>query len=146
MTATDTTHVVTILGGDAVLRARIRSPGELEAAVARGLARGALDACAARVWPDRRLADRFKYRVLPRATYHRRRRLKAGESERVERLARIVALAERAWDGERAAARSFLTAPHPLLEGRAPIEAALTELGARRVEAILAAIGHGLPV
>jgi uncharacterized protein (DUF2384 family) len=39
-----------------------------------------------------------------------------------------------------------MTTPHPLLEGRAPIEVAETELGARRVEDVLAALEYALPV
>lgn len=138
--------VADILGGRAVLRGRVRSLGELDALVARGLPRRALDACVARVWPEKRAADRYKFSLVPRATYHRRRDLSPPASERVERVARVVALAEHAWAGDRDGARRFLTAPHPLLDGRAPVEVARTELGARRVEGLLLGLVHGLPV
>ena len=137
--------VAEILGGTAVLHGSIRSLADLEGVVSRGLPRRALDACVARIWRDRRAAERFKFRIVPRATYHRRRLLKAAESERLERLARIVALTEKVWVGDREAARVFLTSPHPLLEGRAPIEVARTELGARRVEDVLVALLYGHP-
>jgi uncharacterized protein (DUF2384 family) len=39
-----------------------------------------------------------------------------------------------------------MTTPHPLLEGRTPIDVAETDLGARRVEDILAALEYALPV
>ena len=42
-------------------------------------------------------------------------------------------------------ASDFLRSPHPLLEHRTPLAVARTEAGARRVEAILAALEWGLP-
>ncbi len=65
-------------------------------------------------------------------------------SER-ERLARIVAAAEHAW-GDDEKARRFLATPHPALDGKSPVGAAMTEKGARQVEELLAKIEHGLPV
>ena len=85
------------------------------------------------------------YRVVPEATFKRRReRLSPSESERTERLARVVAAAEYVWDSPENA-RRFLSATHPELRGRAPLNAAMTELGARQVELILEKIFHGLP-
>ena len=84
--------------------------------------------------------------LVPEATFKRRReRLSVEESERVERVARIVAAAHALWDDEDEA-RAFLNAPHPLLEGRTPLAAARTGAGARRVEEIIAALEWGLPV
>ena len=37
-----------------------------------------------------------------------------------------------------------MTTPHPLLDGRTPIDAARTDLGARRTEQILNALEYGL--
>ena len=84
-------------------------------------------------------------RVVPPATLKRRTRLKLGESEKTERLARVVALAELLWD-DVDEAQHFLTTPHPELAGRRPIDAALTELGARQVEDVVMRALHGLPV
>ncbi len=138
--------VADVMGGKAVLHGSVRSLSDLEDVVARGLPRRALDACIARIWSDRRAAERFKFMIVPRATYHRRRLLKADESERLERLARVVALAEKAWAGDRDSARVFLTSAHPMLDNRAPIDVARTELGARRVEDLLVALLYGHPV
>jgi uncharacterized protein (DUF2384 family) len=55
-----------------------------------------------------------------------------------------MAGAEFVW-GDRSDARRFMTTPHPALRGRTPLDAALTELGARHVEEILDKIFHGLP-
>ncbi len=69
----------------------------------------------------------------------------AAESERTERLARVIAAAEAVWDDQNDA-REWLTTPHPELGGRPPIECALTELGARQVESLLDRLQYGLPV
>ncbi|CAL8479070.1 MULTISPECIES: antitoxin Xre/MbcA/ParS toxin-binding domain-containing protein [Caballeronia] len=84
-------------------------------------------------------------RIVPEATFKRRRdRLSPDESERTERLARVVATAQYVWDDEDDA-REFLNVPHPMLEGRTPLEVSLTELGARRVEELMWKLFYGLP-
>lgn len=65
------------------------------------------------------------------------------ETERTERVARLFVQARRAL-GTEAEAREFMTAPHPALEGRSPVDAARTDLGTRRVERILNALEYGL--
>lgn len=139
---TTSTHVARILG----LTARIRSTNDLRRAVARGLPKRALAAVVAYVVTDAREAARLKNRLVPPATYKRRSAtLKPEESERVERLARVMALAENAF-GSTDDARRFLAAPHPELGGERPLDAAQTELGARQVEEVLWRMEHGLPV
>jgi putative toxin-antitoxin system antitoxin component (TIGR02293 family) len=67
------------------------------------------------------------------------------ESEKIERLARLIALAEMLW-GEQQAAQEFLNAPHPELDGRTPLDCAATDVGVRQVEAVVLRALHGLPV
>jgi putative toxin-antitoxin system antitoxin component (TIGR02293 family) len=87
----------------------------------------------------------FLYRVVPEATFKRRRdRLNLVESERTERIARVIATAEYVLE-DRELAREFLTRAHPLLKGKTPMEASLTELGARQVEEMLFSVAYGLP-
>ncbi|MGH8131340.1 MAG: antitoxin Xre/MbcA/ParS toxin-binding domain-containing protein [Steroidobacteraceae bacterium] len=88
---------------------------------------------------------KLMHRVVPAATFKRRHRLKLVESEKTERLARVIALAELLWDDANEAKR-FLTTPHAELGSKRPIEAGLTELGARQVEDIVMRALHGLPV
>jgi len=127
------------------LRRKIRSLGELATVVREGLPKSALKASVARVFPEGREQTDMLYRVIPEATYKRRRdQLKAEESERTERLARVIATAEYVWDDD-AEARRFLTTAHSQLEGQRPIDVALTELGARRVEELLWKLFYGLP-
>ena len=71
------------------------------------------------------------YKIVPQATYKRRKlQLRPMESERTERLARAFATAEYVFDG-RDDAEVFFTASHPELDGQTPLDAALSELGAR---------------
>ena len=67
------------------------------------------------------------------------------ESERTERLARVLAQAEYVWD-DRDQAREWMSKPHRELNDRTPLEVARTELGARRVEDLLEKLFYGLPV
>jgi putative toxin-antitoxin system antitoxin component (TIGR02293 family) len=134
-----------VLGGRRVLGKAITSLLELNDAVERGLPKAALRIVAARVFPDASDQRALMRRIVPEATYKRRReRLSPAESERTERLARVVAIAEDVWQ-DREQARRFLTTPHPEIGGKSPLDAALTELGARQAEEVMARIVYGLP-
>lgn len=134
--------VARILG----VRERVVSADQLRHVVARGLPKRSLARVAAYLTPDARQAAALRNQVIPLATYKRRTAtLRPEESERVERLARVMALAEDAL-GSADEARDFLAAAHPELGGDRPIEAARTELGARQVEELLWRLEHGLPV
>lgn len=140
----DAARVADILGGEKVLYHRVRSLADLQQVVAEGLPVKALDQVARYVGGDARTAASIKDRLVPRATRARRTRLKLAESERVERLARIMAMAEEVWE-DREDAQAFLSEPHPLLDGRTPLELGETELGARRVERLLMHLEYSLP-
>jgi putative toxin-antitoxin system antitoxin component (TIGR02293 family) len=139
-----TDRIVEIMGGSGILGRHIRSVDELERTVAAGLPKSALRHVVDRVYTERKDARRALYRVVPEATYKRRVLLSPQESGRTERLARVIASAEYAWN-DQDDAREWLMRPHPELAGKAPIEAASTELGARQVEGILDRLLHGLP-
>jgi putative toxin-antitoxin system antitoxin component (TIGR02293 family) len=97
------------------------------------------------VFPGARDASRFIYRIVPRATYQRRtHRLRADESERTERLARVIADTENVWSNLDDA-RAWLTTSHSELWGKTPIDRSMTELGARKVEEVLNRLRYGLP-
>ena len=137
-------RIADVLGGPKVLKHRVATLGELSSAVEHGLPKSSLARTVGHVYPDPGEQRRFMYRLVPEATYKRRReRLSPAESERTERLARVIATAEYVWD-DTEDARRFLTVPHPALGGKPPLEAALTELGARQVEELLAKILYGL--
>jgi putative toxin-antitoxin system antitoxin component (TIGR02293 family) len=134
-----------VLGGARVLGKAVTSLLELNDAVEQGLPKATLRIVVQRVFPDASGQRAMMHRIVPEATYKRRRdRLSPAESERTERFARVVAIAEDVWQ-DREQARRFLTTPHPEIGGKTPIEAALTELGARQVEEVMARIVYGLP-
>ena len=76
------------------LRQSIHSLADLAGAVARGLPKSTLRACVQRVFDDRGEQRRAIYAIVPEATYKRRQYLKPEESERTERLGRVIATAE----------------------------------------------------
>lgn len=125
------------------LKRKIHSFGDLSRAVQHGLPKTSLRAAVARVALTPSEQHQLIVRLIPEATYKRRKEfLKPEESERTERLARVIATAEYVWD-DPDDARAFLRAPHSLLGGRRPIDAALTELGAREVEELLWKLFYG---
>ena len=135
------------------LRARSpRPPLSLMSEVEKGLPLSALDRLAKAVAPD---DAAFALRIVSRATLARRRkalatsrnasaaRLSAEESARVARLAEVWALAREVWGGDEQA-RAFLFRPHPMLEGRRPIDVVLAnEFGRPLVESILGGLQYG---
>jgi putative toxin-antitoxin system antitoxin component (TIGR02293 family) len=124
----------------------VRTVGELEAAVSAGLPKRSLERLSARLHDDRKTASAYKFKVVPQATWKRRtKRLSVDESERTERLARVLAHAEYVWD-DRDQARAWMSKPHRELGNSSPLEVARTELGARRVEDVLDKLFYGLPV
>jgi putative toxin-antitoxin system antitoxin component (TIGR02293 family) len=120
--------------------------------VEKGLPLAALDRLARSVAPG---DAGFPTRLVARATLARRRRalaaggnaatarLSAEESARVARLAAVWARAREVWGSENDA-RAFLFRPHPLLDGRRPIDVVLAnEFGRQPVEDILGGLQYG---
>ena len=117
---------------------------ELDEQVAEGLPKAALKAGVERLGrnPDERRI--LLHRVVPEATFKRRRdRLSPAESEKTERLARVYATARHVWNSDEDAL-AFLHAPHAMLGAQHPLEVAMTELGARRVETLLWRLFYGI--
>jgi putative toxin-antitoxin system antitoxin component (TIGR02293 family) len=125
---------------------KIQSVRELTNCVARGLPKKSVERLATRIFVDRVLAAAFQNSMIPLATYKRRvSLLSLTESERIERVARVLAQAEYVWDSKEEA-RAWLSRPHPELENQTPLKTAFTELGARQVESLLDRLFYGLPV
>ena len=126
------------------LRRKVRSLGDLSNAVRDGLPKSALKASVTKSVSGGIGAYRDVVSHYSRGDYKRRRELlKIDESEKTERLARVIATAEHVWDDNDEAKR-FLISPHSQLEGQRPIDVALTELGARRVEELLWKLFYGI--
>ena len=116
---------------------------ELIRQIERGLSVSALDRLSGALAPDDRS---FKYRIVPKPTYVRRkkgRRLSFEEGARLARLARIWAFAKEVWGSEEEA-RAFMFRRHPLLEDQRPIDVAIkSDIGARLVEEALGGLAYG---
>jgi putative toxin-antitoxin system antitoxin component (TIGR02293 family) len=140
----DAGRVAEIMGGEKVLRHRVSSLADLQEVVSAGLPIRSLEETVDYVVAGARAAVAVKDRLVPRATRARRTRLKVSESERVERVARLMAMAEEVWENVEDA-RAFMNEAHPMLDERSPLEMAETELGARRVERLLMKLEYGLP-
>lgn len=126
---------------------RVSSPSPIfiEKAVESGLPRESLHHVAEAIaGGDKVKASALERGIVPKTTLERREStLSRQESERTERVARIFVHARRAL-GTAAEARAFMTNPHPELDARSPLDAAKTDLGARRAEQILNALEYGL--
>lgn len=95
----DAPSIARILSGQRTLGRRIRTMADLRRAVDTGLSVTALDSVVQHVAAGNPIgATEFKYAIVPKTTLRRRQRLTAQESERLERLARITALAEHVWE------------------------------------------------
>jgi putative toxin-antitoxin system antitoxin component (TIGR02293 family) len=84
---------------------------------------------------------------IPKRTMVRRRKsrkLSPGESERLVRLSLIFEKATNLFEGDKAAARTWLNAPCKALGHIAPLVVAETELGARAVEDVIGQMEHGV--
>lgn len=121
----------------------LHSPIELADRIDDGLPVHSLERIAHVVAPE---DSQFKYRLVPRATYERRKTtgiLSSEEGTKVTRLARVWSVALDAWgsDGE---ARGFLFRPHAMLGDKKPVDVILqSEFGAEAVIDILGGLKYG---
>lgn len=132
-----------IIGGAAILGGAVRSRLDLAGVVRRGLPVGAVDSLLDTGRLTRTELDRV---VLPRKTLVHRRAagtLTPEQSDRLIRVARVLATAEETF-GDRAKAAVWLRRPTTILAGEVPLDLLDTEEGAREVETVLGRIAHGL--
>lgn len=138
-------EIAAILGGPAVLGAEIRSLRDLRAAIEKGFPVRSLHLAVRRITTSRKDAAAVTHSIVPRTTLHRRTtRLSKEESERLERLARMTALAEEVWE-DVDLAHEFLMSEQPGLGGRRPVDLADTDVGTREVEDVLFKMEYSLP-
>jgi len=146
----DVEKIVSVLAGERGKRTKVTlgsravsSARDLELAVQEGLPSESVEATIERIFPH---DPNVRYQIVPRATMNRRlkngERLSAQESEKLQRVARVFAMAIDVWGSEEEA-REFMAKPHPMLDDRTPFEASLSEIGAREVESILGRLLFG---
>ena len=123
--------------------AAARSPFGLITRIDAGLPFAALDRIAKLLAPE---DSQFKYRLIPKATYERRKaahRLSSEEGTRLARLARVWSVALDVWENE-SDARDFLFRPHAMIEDKRPVDVVIqNEFGAELVNDILGRLKYG---
>jgi len=143
----DIDKIVQLLGGARVLGTAVRTPLELRALLRRGLPTAALASLAAHLTPHatRVAAFVFKSREPTSSPSLANGLLSTEESDCVYRIANALAHAIDTLGGI-AAARTWLTTPHAVFDGEAPLDLLNTDTGCEIVETALAWIDHGIAV
>jgi putative toxin-antitoxin system antitoxin component (TIGR02293 family) len=135
--------VIAELGGEKTIGRSVRSTNDLQAAIREGLPQKVVG----NVMSSAGLTLKQLSATLdlsPRSLQRHRQtgRLARYESDRLYRLARIVALSKQ-YIGNEESATHWLKRPNRALGGRVPLEIIDTELGAREVENVLGRIAYG---
>lgn len=139
-----TADIVEALGGRKVLKRQISNLNELRQTVGAGLPYASLEAVMVKFGLARGEAASALH--LPQRTFARRkkeRKLRADESDRLLRLARLGAHAAYVLGSEEKAAR-WLRRPNRALGNEVPLELLESEIGARQVEEVLGRIEYGV--
>lgn len=135
--------VGTMLGGGAILGRPIATALDLATVIQDGIPTRAVRL----LWKKKVVSPAELYaRVVPRRTFeHRERagRLTPEQSDRLARVLRIVALAERSF-GDAARAAHWLRRKTRPLDGLTPLELLGSDAGAKAVEELLGRIEHGI--
>jgi putative toxin-antitoxin system antitoxin component (TIGR02293 family) len=124
-----------------------RPLGEQIEVLERGLPSSALGEIAAALGlPKARIIKALRL-VLRTMTEREKKheRFSTAESERLYRVVRVRSLAREIFSSD-AAVAGWLGVPDRSLGGRAPLEMLATDLGALKVESLLRAMIHGVPV
>jgi putative toxin-antitoxin system antitoxin component (TIGR02293 family) len=139
-----TGRLVQALGGKGALRERQATYAAIIAKARTGFPYATLEAIATGFEIPQEILVRILH--LPARTLARRkksRRLSADESDRLLRLARVVARAEEVF-GSQERAGAWLRGTVRALGGVRPLDLLDTDLGAQQVERILGRIEHGV--
>jgi putative toxin-antitoxin system antitoxin component (TIGR02293 family) len=137
------TDILATLGGRQVFGARSR-PIDLLQEVERGLPIKAYGALARTLHLTPEEEDRLLQNSLrTRARWKHRTRLDVPTSDRVVRLARILALATDVLESE-AHAVAWMREPSEALRDRTPLETVATDIGAEKVTNMLYQMEHGV--
>jgi putative toxin-antitoxin system antitoxin component (TIGR02293 family) len=137
------TSIVEELGGEPVLGRSLRTEADLEAAIRDGFPQSVV----AEVMRGAELSLKELAHSLDLSSRSLQRRRSEGrlaryESDRLYRLARIIALAKQ-FLGDNARATRWLRRANRALGGKTPLACLDTELGARQVENVLGRIAYG---
>lgn len=133
------------LGGTSVFKRHVRSMEEVRVIIHKGLPYKSLEAIQAKYHLDTNVIMRVL--GVPARTMARRKeeqRLSAQESDRLSRVARILAYATQVF-GTNEKASAWLTRPNRMLQrAAAPLDLLDTDTGTQVVETMLGRIDHGV--
>jgi putative toxin-antitoxin system antitoxin component (TIGR02293 family) len=137
-------EVVSVLGGAKVLGRRARAPEHLAERVREGLPFAALEAVMEQYGISRAVLCDILH--LSRRNFLRRReqeRLAPDESDRLYRLARVLAHANRVFEDPDESA-DWIHAPNASLGKQQPLTLLDTDIGVQQVDQVLGRIEHGI--
>ncbi len=140
----DVMRITEVLGGNRILGRKIESPAALDDLIRKGLPYGAVEAVLDHVAVS--VSELIALLASSKRTIARRKaekRLSAAESDRLARLARIFAQAEKVFE-DKESARRWLQKQNRVLGGRTPLKALETDIGTLEVVQILGRIEHGV--
>ena len=132
------------LGGATIFKRQVQSAEDVRAIIHKGFPYRSLEFVLSKFHLD--LPRMSRILSVPPRTMARRKaeqRLTAQESDRLARVARILTYATNVFGTEEKAS-TWLTRPHRILAGTAPIELLDTDLGTQAVEAMLGRLEHGV--
>jgi putative toxin-antitoxin system antitoxin component (TIGR02293 family) len=136
--------VASVLGGPKILGRGVRSPEELAERVRAGLPFATLSAVMAQYDLARDVVCTILR--LSRRNYLRRKeqgRLSPDESDRLYRLARVLAHADRVFE-DPAESGDWIRTPNEALGKQQPLALLDTDIGVQRVDQVLGRIEHGI--
>jgi putative toxin-antitoxin system antitoxin component (TIGR02293 family) len=137
-------RVVAVLGGAKTLRGKVASEEDLVARVRQGIPFAALGSVMEQYEISRDAACAILH--LSRRNFLRRKeegRLSADESDRLYRLARVLAHADRVFEDPDESA-DWIRTPNVALGKQQPLALLDTDLGVQQVDQVLGRIEHGI--
>jgi putative toxin-antitoxin system antitoxin component (TIGR02293 family) len=137
-------EVVSILGGSRVLGRKLRAPQDLAERVRKGLPFAALGAVMQQYGISRDLVCDILH-LSPRNFLRRKeqRRLSPDESDRLYRLARVLAHADRVFEDPEESI-DWMQTPNAALSKQRPLTLLDTDVGVQQVDQVLGRIEHGI--
>jgi putative toxin-antitoxin system antitoxin component (TIGR02293 family) len=137
-------EVLTVLGGPKVVGRSVRSPEDLAQRVREGLPFSALSAVVQQYEISRDVVCEILH--LSRRNFLRRKqqhRLSPDESDRLYRLARVLAHANRVFEDPQESA-DWIQTPNTALGKQQPLTLLDTDIGVQQVDQVLGRIAHGI--
>jgi len=137
-------EAISVLGGAKILGRNVRSPESLAERVRKGLPFAALSAVMEQYGISRAVLCDILY-LSPRNFLRRKeqKRLSADESDRLYRLARVLAHANRVFEDPEESV-DWIKTPNAALGKQQPLTLLDTDIGVQQVEQVLGRLEHGI--